>query len=594
MAIALSFVLIVSLSLTTFAAWPSFQNDNTNNGIIPTSPPPPITAPSPSNVDEIPLTNNGAWIGVDVAPIIYNDTVYTLHNGGDGAYLASTPLPGSTNPTWDVNIDPLAGSGDTQLSTPYATTINNEDIIFVGTTHSVELFSALTYSGWTSAPTNFIDGSGVATFPSTGGSVETTIELDDPVSTLTVQTNLNLISPTTSASYLIELIDSNNVSYVLASYTITSNANYGSTYDTYNGAQIPAGEYTLKITVTPSGGTVTASTFFLGGFNWQLNVVTDLDSLIPTWSIAQCIISGRISEDVAGEGQFNTPISYDNSGNGGYGNIYFGIWGGTHSYYQYTYLFKAPPRSHLNVFTPTVAGSPSGYDDFYNAGAYSDGTNVYFGSDNGIVYQQPVSGFGSTAGNPLTLISSAGKIRSSMAFDGTSLYFTSQGTGSNAYIWRILPGQSSVSTADYTTISVSGTNVSTSSTPVISANNYVYVGYNTTNLTSGGVVAYPKTFTSVAPGTAQITIYTGDPVQASPIVFSDDGVDYIYFTTNSYQGAGCCYFYDIGSNFADELWSIAGTSGNPYAIQGFAADFYDDVNYLVYGDDGNFLYIFSE
>jgi hypothetical protein len=80
----------------------------------------------------------------------------------------------------------------------------------------------------------------------------------------------------------------------------------------------------------------------------------------------------------------------------------------------------------------------------------------------------------------------------------------------------------------------------------------------------------------------------GDPVQASPIVWSDtdDEIDYIYFTTNSANGKGYAYSYTVGGSAA-ALWNAGGTSNNPYAVQGFASD----GGYLIYGDDGNYLYI---
>jgi hypothetical protein len=83
------------------------------------------------------------------------------------------------------------------------------------------------------------------------------------------------------------------------------------------------------------------------------------------------------------------------------------------------------------------------------------------------------------------------------------------------------------------------------------------------------------------------TIYSGDPVQASPIVYSGSYYDLIYFTTNSSTGKGYCYYYDTNYPYSEPVWSAGGTSANPYAEQGFASD----NGYLVYGDDANNLYI---
>jgi outer membrane protein assembly factor BamB len=61
--------------------------------------------------------------------------------------------------------------------------------------------------------------------------------------------------------------------------------------------------------------------------------------------------------------------------------------------------------------------------------------------------------------------------------------------------------------------------------------------------------------------------------------------DYIYFTTNSSSGAGYCYSFDFVTG--TQMWSAAATSGNKYALQGFSAA----NQFLIYGDDGDYLYI---
>jgi hypothetical protein len=120
----------------------------------------------------------------------------------------------------------------------------------------------------------------------------------------------------------------------------------------------------------------------------------------------------------------------------------------------------------------------------------------------------------------------------------------------------------------------------------------VYAGYNN-GFTSGGVVVIPAS----AFGSVITTVYSGDPVQSSPIVWSDEGneMDYVYFTTNAdytYSTPpthnGYCYSVDVsGSPPVPSLVWNPGTGGT-YALQGFASD----GGYVVYGDDGNTLYIF--
>ncbi|HQC35798.1 MAG TPA: hypothetical protein PL035_01785, partial [Bacillota bacterium] len=127
------------------------------------------------------------------------------------------------------------------------------------------------------------------------------------------------------------------------------------------------------------------------------------------------------------------------------------------------------------------------------------------------------------------------------------------------------------------------------STPVISDSGYVYFGVHTAGWPShGGIIGtQASTFNSLFSvyGSAYPGTPTGEPVQASPIVYTYDGTDYIYFTTNSGSGKGYCYKYD-GFD-AGLAWQAGGASGNRYSMQGFASD----NGWLVYGDDGGMLYI---
>ena len=184
------------------------------------------------------------------------------------------------------------------------------------------------------------------------------------------------------------------------------------------------------------------------------------------------------------------------------------------------------------------------------------------------------------------------KIRSSVVFDANSqcFYFTSRYTDSSTStytgeVWQ-LPYLAIFQSGTLATLAYNVTlsNASTS-TPVISDNEYVYVGtYN--DFTSGTVEAVSV---YLFPGTPTKIIYSGGPVQASPIVYSDGVEDYIYFTTNSGTGKGYCYYFDTSSPTTPATleWSAGGNSANPYAEQGFASD----NGYLVYGDDSNNLYI---
>jgi hypothetical protein len=118
-AAALTFALTAG---SAFAAWPSFQGDNDNNGVI-TNGTPPITAPATSAALALPYSGS-PWAGVDATSVIGDGYSYTLYNGGTlGACLAITELA-NPNPTPALPVfvlDPNAGNGF-ELSTPYLDT----------------------------------------------------------------------------------------------------------------------------------------------------------------------------------------------------------------------------------------------------------------------------------------------------------------------------------------------------------------------------------------------------------------------------------------------------------------------------------------
>lgn len=66
----------------------------------------------------------------------------------------------------------------------------------------------------------------------------------------------------------------------------------------------------------------------------------------------------------------------------------------------------------VKTFTPDSYG-------FYWAGAVSDGTNVYFGSDNGLLYWRSIADFDTTGGvlDLTDVASDAGNVRSTVMLD---------------------------------------------------------------------------------------------------------------------------------------------------------------------------------
>jgi hypothetical protein len=302
-----------------------------------------------------------------------------------------------------------------------------------------------------------------------------------------------------------------------------------------------------------------------GEYYWHLSAVTNLGVNPPTVTALQ-----------KGLGETNTPIGYDSLG-----NIYFGTWTGGNGgvYYQFT------PNATYGTLTPFT---PSGGDDFYWAGAADvtiDGAEyMVFGSDNGILYVRPVAGFDVGTGAAIA-ISPTGQIRSTVVSAGDNVYFTSKVAGDDGNLFSIVTSTLLSASPTPNNVTVKSSETSTS-TPVVSNNDIIYVGSSWYDSTmgqgQGTVQAFNLSLNSLG------AVYTGDPVQSSPIVYTDEdtGYDYIFFTTNDVNGAGYCYRF---SGFGTELeeWTYANTSGNNYSVQGMASD----AGYLVWGDDGKNLYI---
>ncbi|MFQ7453919.1 MAG: hypothetical protein ACLRNQ_23895 [Flavonifractor plautii] len=131
----------------------------------------------------------------------------------------------------------------------------------------------------------------------------------------------------------------------------------------------------------------------------------------------------------------------------------------------------------VKTFTPDSYG-------FYWAGAVSDGTNVYFGSDNGLLYWRSIADFDTTGGvlDLTDVASDAGNVRSTVMMDEDGfLYFTTQG----GYLWCR-------SYKDGLTVEWKAklgpdpdTNVTSTSTPT-KVGDRIYVGYYS-GFSDGGV-----------------------------------------------------------------------------------------------------------
>ena len=268
-------------------------------------------------------------------------------------------------------------------------------------------------------------------------------------------------------------------------------------------------------------------------------------------------------------GQINTPLTV-------YGNyLYFGTYNGQYKYYQVDLT---------NVDTSTNTKCFTGHSHFYWAGAYADNTYVYFGGDGGYLYRQPVAHFDDTSttyGSAEWALSGAGNIRSSICYDNGNLYFTSQG----GYLWRFnIANETSVKAY----IGSSTSRGSSTSTPAISSSGYVYVG--SYGNTYKGIFKIDKNFNNNTSMTQLLDANSNEqnpitilPVQASVIIYTSNGTDYIFFTTNMAVGSGYCYSCANNGFSVSKIWS----AGSGWTLQGMAAC----DGYVTFGNDSNKFYI---
>jgi hypothetical protein len=550
--IALSVLLVLASATTAFADWPSFQNTNQNNGVIGTQP--PIT--TPSSISTLTLPSSGAWTGVDTESVISNGVSYTLYNGGNsqsssgGARIQATTLSGGVD-TWNTelfvnNMGDVRANNVSQLSTPCI--VNNA--LYAAKTYYTSSISGI--SGWT------LDGSSFGGTIPTGNHTLVYSGLTLPAAYRDMQIDTGVNTTSTGSALTADV--------TLGSYNLGTTSSFGGEFILYNEnadtTLVPAGTYTLTIVIhNNTGGALTTNDIKFNISNWALYKLTNLTSKPPT-----------IARVENGYGQANTPLSYDDDG-----NIYWGIYEGDRTYYQYT-------GSGTNHY-PTTGG-----DDFYGAGAAlvtisgTTGKYMVFGSDSGTMYVRSNTKFNSSGNDITTWPIGPGQIRSSVAYSASNskVFFTGK-LSPGALLWSITTSTllDSAPNAQYNGIALASVS---SSTPVVSANNIIYVGINY-EFSNGYVIAYDISLNQLK------YIFSGAPVQASPIVWSvtlpiANKMDYIYFTTNAPNGKGYCYSF-AGQGNPLQKWSAGGTSGNPYAVQGFASD----GGKLVYGDDGNRLYV---
>jgi hypothetical protein len=563
---ALAIVIALALSVTAFAAWPQYQGNLAHNGQItngtpPTSPPTFLGRVAIGTVENESVMQTEEFI--DSQGVTHTYTyAYTVHStSSTGTRLSKTncnqPGGGPSVGEWDVQLNPSAGF---QLASPALIPENQLNAgVYVGVTGFFELLEnpQLTTSAyWSFENGASYDGvnqkavipeNGFITqkFVYDGSNASQSVELFSQV--ILQRSSVNpgqvdftitdpLLPPTAPPIYSYTAYPNSTTDWTF----ITDYATLGMTQnDTY------------IITVTATTGDVLVDHV---DFSYQTNGVEAYD------------FDGNEIFDIAapGGGQANTPIVIDNAGQ----YLYYGTLSAGGAYYQFDIANQT-----LN------ATYTSGYREYWAGATIVSINNVdyaVFGSDSGYLHVRLVSDFGGTGNliNLANLASDPGNVRATVSTDGTYIYFTSQG----GYLWRMVIA-SLLTTPAYNILPLP---YGSTSTPAISANKYIYVGYYGGPGGAGGVLATPQ---STFDGFVEIAPSTVGAVQSSPIVYSTGSDDYIYFTTNVSSGHGYCYYFDTTDPTSiSQVWAAGGSN---YALQGFAAE----NGYLVYGDDSGTLFV---
>jgi hypothetical protein len=553
----LTVVFLFAVTASAFAAWPSFQSDLDNNGVLTGT---PLTTQAGTGVT---LTNNtqyllvtpfnkagSSFLGtVNNTAVINGGYAYYLYNGGSGAgsYSGARIAKYDLSTNAEVWNEQASSAVFAQLSTP----------VLVG--DSLYFLSTGAAPVFTNAPATLnIAKSSSATVMNEvklAGTSSARLYVEAAIDAASASTNIDLsIQVTKPDNAVVDLNMDNDdptetgapTTKPLSTTSSSLNKNFSTVFST-------AGDYTIVCKYTNNDlvkdGIVNVSDCQLFENSFQLKKVNDVTAADPT-------ISNVFSAAVSG--QANTPIEYD----GKY--LYFGTWTGSGgSYYQVDI-------SGSSVVTKQYSPGAG----FYWAGATVVDGKVYFGCDDGNLYWRSVSAF-DTTGGVIPASGSAGQIRSSiMHYDtGTQdvLYFTSR----NGYVWRYV-----IDTATLTNQQITTTSVNSTSTPVVSDNGVLYVGYYS-GFTNGGVRAIAPDLSG-----SWYDVYTDGPVQCSPIVYSDV-VDYVYFTTNASAAKGYCYSYVPVSHAATWIWD---TPNANYALGGMSGD----GRYLTFGDNGGSLFVIKK
>lgn len=585
LSLLLAVVMVISLSVTAFASWNQFQKDSSNNGLITSSSVPTTSAAQASTVG---LTTSPIWTadsglpGMDSTPIVAGNTAYVLYYGGSaddddgGVRVSAISLSGSPEEIWSTKMsEDLDVDNVSQLGTPYYD--ETKQIVYAPVTYSKNILDGKTVTA--SGEGASIDSNGRITLPAGNTTCTFTINnvVIDGKSKMTYFPTGIMVQPGQTIC-----------GEVAFTSTSGNSCSYGSSYG-YEGYEfclynqtsdsIQPGTYTVTITLRSTTACTATNSLRAVTPYWRLYMVVDLGNR-STMAIPAQLYDGSYVE---GAGQFNTPIT--GTTYNGHKYLYFGIYDGDRAYYQYDFTSTAQSSLKSFYYFRNAEG-------FYWAGAAVVGDSVYFGGEGGYVFKRPIGDTFGSATNVCTYLSpdeggAASAVRSSICYDGSNLYLTTK----DAHLWKLstdLQTKSSVLLKE-------GTNdpyvQNVSSTPVVSPSGYIYVGGYNITWNNNGTSAYKGALKAVDWSGSAATVTTlwsaasNGAIQSSPVVYSDDGIDYIYFTTNGENGKAVCVSYDTDLGDIATEWSV---NSGTYTLQGLAVS---DNGYMTFGNDNNQVFV---
>lgn len=558
------------LALCALAVWPR-QNAGERDGVILASGVP--TDEAPQLCESVELPHSPRWQpdsglpGVNAEPVIVGDTAYVLYSGGPaadedgGARVAAVSLCDEPEVLWSVKV---SGTLDVdKIAQPAAPYYDAP---------SRTLYVPVTYSK------NILDG---ADMTASGGTLDSEGRLH-----LTAGQTCTVTIPgvTLDANSALTCIATGI--FVDAGQTVTGSAafqNSGGTWDfgesySYwggelilynNGSAVPAGNYTVTLTLHPKQDFTGSEKIRAATPCWQLFALR-----ADGTQEAQPVICADGSP-VSGAGQLTGPIT------AGSRYLYFGIYDGDGAYYQYDLR-----RKYLSAFCPDDSGG------FYEAGAAVLDGSVVFGSERGRLYSRPIGdGFASAPGVSLDLRelwADAGAVRSCIRRSGGKLYLTTE----SGYLWQIEPDLSGASFVRLKS-EVDGPYAFVGcSSPVISESGRVYANVFRTDWTAADG-AYKSELASVeltrwdGADTPVDTLWMtgGGLAQGTPVVYRDGktGRDYVYCAVNNADGQAVCLAADASG--AELLWSVDADGSTPRGLA-VSGD-----GYMAFGSSNNRLFL---